>query len=292
MERIIFYDKDHSYWYKGKRLVSGTSFVGKFEPEYQREYYLSRGAIKKILGDKEYKRLREKWRSYGRKIMNDDFISYLLEHVDGFDFMEARQALADEWDAKTEKACIKGTAYHLGREKASYARGYELNPFDEKEYVVYQKEPCPEGDNCSLAENLYDLPDGFYPELLVSTIEYQGQYLGLCGQSDKVFLGTDSQGVRYCMVDDFKTNRVLKKFAMKDEDTGKPITMLDPISHMHSHHLTKYGLQLSLYAWFLEQHGFQVRNLGITHINELHPLPYYKKEIEAMVKYFLKNMQK
>lgn len=290
MERVVFYDKDHSYWYKGRRLISGTSFVKMFEPEFPRDYYLDRGAAKELLGDKKYKQLRDKWKSYGRKVMTNEFIDYLLDNVDPLDFVSARTNLENSWDMKTEKACRKGTEYHLDRERASYENGIELNPFDEKEYTVYQKEPCPEGDNCSLAENLYDLPDGFYPELLVHCIKYKGLDIDLCGQSDKVFIGTQPNGVRYVDLDDYKTNSKLKTFALRDEDTGKPMTMLDPVSHLQSHHLTKYGLQLSLYGWFLEQHGFKVRNLGITHINELHKLPYYKKEIEAMVNFLPKKL--
>jgi hypothetical protein len=292
MERIIFYEDTHSYLYKGRKLTSGTSFVKVFEPEFPRDYYLDRGAAKELLGEKKYKKLREQWRSYGRKIMNNDFINFLLDHVDPIDFIAARQELSESWDSKTEKACRKGTEYHLSRESASYERGVEYNEFDELEYPVFIKEQCPEGDNCSLAENMYELQDGYYPELLVHCIEHKGTVIDLCGQSDRVFIGTKKNGKRYIDIGDFKTNSVLKRFAMKDEDTGKPLTMMAPISHLQSHHITKYGLQLSLYAWMMEQHGFEVRHLGITHINELHKLPYYRKEIEAMVNYWKKNFNK
>jgi len=288
MERIIFKESDHSYTYQGRRLTSGTSFVKKFEPEFPRDYYLDRGAIKDLLGDKEYKRLREKWRSYGRKIMNSDFISYLLESVDPLDFIAARQELSESWDTKTEKACRKGTEYHLDRERASYERGTEYNPFDGNEYPVIQKEQIEGADNYSISMNLYELPDGYYPELLVHCIEHKGVIIDLCGQSDKVFITTMPNGKRVVYLDDWKTNSTLKRFAMKDEDTGRPLTMLPPVSHLQSHHITKYGLQLSLYAWMLKQHGFSVRGLAITHINEFIKLQYLEKEIEAMVDFYKK----
>jgi LAGLIDADG-like domain len=63
-----------------------------------------------------------------------------------------------------------------------------------------------------------------------------------------------------------------------------------------------YNIQLSLYAWMLEQYGYKPRNLGILHIifsndnspaYKVHyPMKYLKKEIEEMLEYYDKNLRK
>ena len=41
-------------------------------------------------------------------------------------------------------------------------------------------------------------------------------------------------------------------------------------------------LQISIYAWMLEQEGYVVRDLRFTHINKPYPVSYMKYEIENM----------
>jgi hypothetical protein len=283
METVFFYEKDHSYWHGDIRLVSGTSFVGMYDEPFDRDYWLQRGALKKLIGEKQLREIKKEWQAMGRSVYSKAYLDHLLHMCDVEDFVDTCKALSKEWDDNTEIACNKGTAYHLVREKESYRRGYEINPYDNQKYKVYQKPKCSAGDNCSLSDNLYTLPDGFYPELLVFTLHHKGNPIMLCGQADKVFIGTDERG-RFVDIDDYKTNNKIKRFAFKNEDTGRPTTFKDPISHLHSHHINKYGLQVSLYGWMLEQHGFRVRNTGFTHINELIRVPYMKSEIESMVK--------
>jgi hypothetical protein len=289
METVIFYEKDHSYWHGDTRLTSGTSFISMYDEPFNRDYWLKRGALKKLIGEKNLREIKKEWQALGRSVYSDAYINHLLHMCDVEKFVDVCKEISKEWDDNTEAACTKGTAYHLAKEKASYKRGYEVNPYDGQKYEVYQKPKCPIGDNCSLSDNLYTLPDGFYPELLVFSLHYCDKPIMLCGQSDKVFIGTDEKG-RYVDIGDYKSNSKIKNFAFKNEDTGRPTTFKHPISHLHSHHVNKYGLQVSLYGWMLEQHGYRVRHTGFTHINELIRTPYMKKEIELMVEDFSQKL--
>jgi len=282
--RVVFYEKDHKYVWRDHILLSGTSFVKKFEQEFMRDYYLDRGALKVLV--KDYAELKKAWSKSGKKVMTQQFIDYLLSMVDPIDFFEQREQLDDAWKNESFKAATKGTKYHLAREKLSYEQGFEINPFDGLKYPVFMKEPCLIGDNCSLAENLYDLPDGFYPELLIFQLYFLGKELMLCGQSDKVFIGTDAQG-RYVDIDDYKTSKKITDKPMWHEDYRRPIHFKPPISHVPQSKFHKYELQLSVYGWMLEQHGYRVRHTGLTHHNKLLKTSYKKREVEAMVEKIL-----
>ena len=99
------------------------------------------------------------------------------------------------------------------------------------------------------------------------------------------------------------------KGLIKTHNTNKEIkyenkysNMLYCLSHLQDCNFNHYNIQLSLYAWMLEQYGYKTRNIGITHIlfNNLGeaqytyyiPMKYLKKEIEEMLEYYDKNLRK
>lgn len=59
--------------------------------------------------------------------------------------------------------------------------------------------------------------------------------------------------------------------------------MKDPISHLDDCNYNHYRLQISLYAWLLEQEGFIVRNLSFTHINKPYEFDYMYDEIDQIL---------
>lgn len=68
-----------------------------------------------------------------------------------------------------------------------------------------------------------------------------------------------------------------------------------PIAHLDSCNGSKYRIQLSLYAWMLEQYGYKPRNLTITHVIFLddkpqytveHKVEYLKKEVENILEHY------
>lgn len=295
---ITFSEKEHIYDHNGHRPVSGTGFISKFEEEFNREYFLSRGALKELVPD--FAEQKKAWKYSGGRILSQEFLEHLLEQVDIVDFIEGRDALAQAWVDKSELACFEGTEYHLAREHESYKRGYELNPFDGKEYPTIKKKKIKGVDNYSLAENLYDLEDGYYPELLVFLPEKikiknesgeETEHYWLVGQEDRVFIGTDEQG-RFIDCDDIKTGKKPSKWSMRNEDTGIFAKLKYPVQHLMDCKHQRYELQTSLYSYMLECHGYRVRNNAYTHINELVHCEYRKKEIQDMIEYYKTNYLK
>lgn len=91
---------------------------------------------------------------------------------------------------------------------------------------------------------------------------------------------------------DFKTGKEMSFY------TKYKTKLLHPLEHLDQCKYTRYSLQLSLYAWMLEQEGENISRLGIIWFKPDHkikviPVIYMKYEIEKMLsalpKEFFKN---
>lgn len=80
---------------------------------------------------------------------------------------------------------------------------------------------------------------------------------------------------------DFKTSKNIDFFSKYGE------TMLKPMSHLSHCNYNRYALQLSFYAWMLEQRGERIGKLGIIKISddgmEMIPCNYMKFEVEKIL---------
>ena len=166
--------------------------------------------------------------------------------------------------------------------------GYVINPFTNvkfntvestlveiKKGVEYRK---------PIFDSLKDLKDGFHPELILWNNKYK-----LAGQADMVFVETIGDK-RYIYVDDHKTNKEIKTtngYWQYDKETKKKYWkgnyMLEPLSHLECCNYNHYRLQISTYAWMLEQEGYIVKNVSFTHLNEQYRFEYLKTEVESML---------
>lgn len=217
-----------------------------------------------------------------------------------------REAVLESWRAKRDEAILKGNTYHRKRELNSINNGYEYNPYDNKKYILNPNILIQSYDSSSLEgfssveealqwnmdyanvkasclPNLSQLPDGFYPELLIWDDEYK-----IAGTADKVFIET-ILGDRYVDIDDYKTNQSIDKKSYYTK--GKGFTMMkEPVSHLmdckHSH----YHLQVSIYGYMMEKHGFIVRKVGYHHLNTLNDLPYLHDEAMDILRDYSENL--
>ena len=133
--------------------------------------------------------------------------------------------------------------------------------------------------------NLLEVSNGIIPELKIYNHKYK-----IAGMSDQPCFN-----LPYFSINDWKTSRVINK----ENKFGK---MLYCLSHLDDSNFNHYNIQLSLYAWMLEQYGYICENLGITHIlfnndnspshHVYYPMKYLKKEVEDMLEYYDKNLRK
>jgi ATP-dependent exoDNAse (exonuclease V) beta subunit len=244
---VIFNDSNHSYYSDKGKYTSVTTLVHKFVPPFDKEYWSLYKAIEAELPSFMWQDLR--------KIYSAREVAYHLEELNPT--MQGRvlarqKEIKKAWKLKNLNSQIKGTEFHKVQEDLSYSRGYELNKVDGRKYKTFVK-PDIGHDNYSL--NLETLEDGYYPELLL----WNNQYM-LAGQADKVYI-TTIRKYRYFDIGDYKTNEEIKT-------SNKYQSMLSPLDHLDNCNYNHYQLQLSLYAWMLEQYGFKCRNLSFDHYPE------------------------
>ena len=268
---IEYIDKGHKYVKGDQKYTSVSEFIGLFKNKFDQKYWSTYKAYEHLLGKQKFKELRAK---AGYKLEDPKLFVDLKNLVSPEDLKRAKQEIKDDWKKINKISTTRGNLYHNDKEEQAYSTGICVNPFDYKEYPT--KSTREKKVKRALVPDLFQLEDGFYPELLL----WNDPYL-LGGQSDKVFIET-IDSVRYVDVDDYKTNNAIKKGGMK--------RMKYPIQNLYDCNYEHYCLQIAAYAWMLEGFGYVVRNTAFTHLNEMHPVDYqvYKNYLIAMLNEFRK----
>jgi hypothetical protein len=210
------------------------------------------------------------------------------------------EKIREIWERETKRSTDLGTWYHKEREKdicdveTINRAGRPIPIVKPLQYI--EEKIAPE----------QRLSEGIYPEHFMYL-----KSVGLCGQSDRVEVIGD-------MVDifDYKTNKEISTAGFKSWD-GTVAKMAKPIQHLDDCHLVHYGLQLSTYLYMILKHNplYKPGKLWIHHVtfkncgydefgypvvcrddgdNPIpekvvpYEVPYYRKEVEAMIKYLKK----
>jgi hypothetical protein len=270
--QILFNAQDHSY--NGKKITysSVSRLIGKYKRPYNRDYWSTYKAYEKILGQKEFKAIRKQ---LGYPLEDSSLFTDLTAIVSQEALNEAINEVLAEWKSKNDKSIIKGNNYHEFKENQAKELGYCENPYtgakcptihstkiEYKKGIEYRS---------PVVSNLYDLEDGFHPELILWNDKVK-----IAGQSDLVFIETIGDK-RYVDLDDFKTNGKIDTYNFMKH------RMLDPLGHLHDVNYNHYRLQISCYAWLLEQAGYIPRNLGFRHLTTPYQFEYMKKEVESIL---------
>ncbi len=183
-----------------------------------------------------------------------------------------------QWEQKGADACAKGTKFHKKQELATLGTDAYIT---ETGVVPVQNMAVFTEPNIDYTQ----LPNGVYTEMLL-----WNHYFEIAGQADKV---TIEDG--YFDIDDYKTNKKIDMSSFKDWKTGRYKMMKYPVSHLMDCNFQHYEIQISIYAFMLEEMGLKPRNLMFHH----HPpgstpdsvqdegikytLDYKKKEVLAML---------
>ncbi len=177
-----------------------------------------------------------------------------------------------EWKKINEEACVKGTNYHLEKQAEDLS----------KDLHNVRGKMIPLGIDAKFTENLYELPDGVYTELLI-----WNNFLGIAGQSDKVIIETVN-GIRYVDIIDYKTNKEIKDYNYLDKNGRKVIneSLIYPLNKYCNSNYWIYQLQLNLYGWLLEQFGFTLRGGEFIHVtdnNKSYELLNLQSDIDQLI---------
>lgn len=283
--KIVFKDKGHEYIHRDQgRYDSVSSVIKSVQNEFDSDYWKVWKAWAKIYGDKRWPKML--FSSTGSAKPSIETMSDLFSSGVSIDqWLAAYNEVEVDWFMSSEN----GTAFHLDRELESYANGYIINSFmSNRKFDVDPAilEIRKGYDNCTLTDDLFDLPDGGIPEMLVFDEEW-----GICGQIDEGFI-YEEDGFRYVSIGDFKTN------AKKPKKTNYN-QMLPPLSHISENKYNSYNLQTSLYMLMMERAGYKPGKLGIYHYTAYDPttknvmeMRYMREEALALAEHFVANRKK
>lgn len=181
---------------------------------------------------------------------------------------KTEEELRSEWNKKAKDACDYGTGLHA--EIEYYIKNKEIRDTIYKKYVKQFKK------------------FHFQGELHSEQIIYSKK-LEIAGTVDFIEIINDNE----IGIIDFKSNKKLDKFSIYRK------RMLPPLKHLHDCNFNLYQLQLSLYAYILDEEcDIWVKNLSIMHINrqtetiDIHSVEYKRKEIISMLSYLKQLKEK
>jgi hypothetical protein len=285
-KHIHFTDHDHSYWYygdnpKGERYVS----VSQLFKGFQKQFDSLGHSLRMMLKDLEpavYKTVAARGRHKKQESMLEEIKQISTDYPQ---VVKAASELRDSWRAKADTSTTEGTSIHLDLEMASIDRGYEINPFNGKTYRVIPS-PVPGDGNRSHTEDLADMVDGYYPEMVLFHHGHK-----LAGQSDRVFLDTDHTGRRLAWFDDYKTDKEIDRKSFHHPVYGYQY-LLPPLEHLHDCRFNVYAMKISTYAWMLKQSGYHIAGMRLTHIDKAtgkitpYILPFREFEVEQMLEIY------
>lgn len=289
---IFFNEEAHRYNLdspEGPECISVTTLIGLFKSEYNSNYWSYYHALRKLRGEEKpeygkvmkirfkYFSTKEKDKSWGQQKFDLDNIALSCGYT--ADQMElAQQEVLYEWKKESKKATDKGTKFHNWKEEEAIKNGG----------VEYEKIHVNLATQTEDLANLHHPTDIMYiPELRM----YNREYL-ISGTSDVNYIYPN----KTVQINDWKTNKKIDTNNPFGDKMEYPLQDLDCCNHTH------YKLQISVYAWMLEQWGYKPTNLKFTHIvteedgltikqaTEYH-FDYMKQDVENMLNYYRNNKQ-
>lgn len=302
LPQIMFFAEEHAYVRTSDmtKHVSMSSVQRKYTPDFEGEYWRKNKALREVVGEDRWRAGKE---PFGLKFPHNalppgelservlDSIAATLSSEERVAANNSFMRLKREWELKQLIFSRLGTKYHDACENRDIARGGAYNPVtghwqDIPLYV--DKTFC---DNHSLVDDLADLPDGYYPELLVWDWK-----LMLMGQLDRCWIWTVKNvtiagvyypQIRYVAPLDYKTNWAKGPYAGKDQITPFTGELLPPFHGIPDTKSAGYGIQQGGYTMILERAGFTPYGLiGLTWVEDFGEgrimteyIPYYRDQL-------------
>lgn len=276
---LFFNDSKHLYVNKndGSHYISVTTLIGEYENKFDEAFWSKYKALELFLDG-------DVWSNVKIKLGNTkkwDPNLLTLYNINEEDFNKEVDKILAEWASNRNEACEHGTYVHSLYENSFYGNTqFDLGKYGYPEASGYYD--CP--------RNYYelDLENAIYPEFLMSWTSPDGE-LKIAGQSDLICKrGND------IWILDWKTNKEIKKRSFYDKNKKDVQRMLYPLNDLMDCNYQHYELQLSTYAWILQQirPEFNIKGLSIIHIDRNsgrqteYPLEYRKEHVEKMIKHY------
>lgn len=277
---VVYSDEAHVYIDKTdqQKYVSVTTLIGKYENPFDVFFWSSYKTCEKLMSEETFHVLKETL--LATKRWTDDMIEKL--HLDPIIFDKTRKEIQKGYDDERNKSCERGTKIHSNFEEMYYTSEKQ----DLKKFGLGGVFTCKKG------HYELDLEKGVYPEFLVSLKSSDG-ILRVAGQID--LLIKDGNDI---IIVDYKTNKEIKKHSYFDKNKFSRIMMKYPLNNIEDCNFYHYSLQLSTYAYLLQQikPELNIKKLMLIHIDHddkitEYTVDYLKNDVERMLKHYKKLLK-
>ena len=277
---VVYSDEAHVYIDKTdqQKYVSVTTLIGKYENPFDVFFWSSYKTCEKLMSEETFHVLKETL--LATKKWTDDMIEKL--HLDPIIFDKTRKEIQKGYDDERNKSCERGTKIHSNFEEMYYTSEKQ----DLKKFGLGGVFTCKKG------YYELDLEKGVYPEFLVSLKSSDG-ILRVAGQID--LLIKDGNDI---IIADYKTNKEIKKHSYFDKNKFNRIMMKYPLNNIEDCNFYHYSLQLSTYAYLLQQINpeLNIKKLMLIHIDHddkitEYTVEYLKNDVERMLKHYKKLLK-
>ena len=279
---VGFREEDHYYGSLKDptiKYTSVTTLIGKYEPEFDKEFVSRYKALEKLIPSTSWKKEKGKiWKS--RNIPKEFLEVYDISEEE---LNKAQQDILDEWCKINKESCERGTKIHSQLENSFYDAGTNITL---KKFGIGGKFECKKN------YNELDLDYGIYPEYLIY-YDNPDIDLHIAGQIDLLV----KNGNEISIID-HKTNKKIDMKGFYNSSSRTTEKLKYPLTSLDNCNFNVYQLQLSTYAWMLQKINpeFVIKRLILNHYdhdgkNTLYQCTYLKDEVEKMLKHFVKQQK-
>lgn len=277
---VWYYDDEHIYVDKNTeaKYTSVTTLIHKYTHEFDSAFWSAYKALEALMNPEDFSILKKTL--LANKKFNPIFVRKF--GIDEEDFYNKRNEILLSYETERNKSCERGTKIHADFEQSFYKEGaQELSKFGLGGKFV-----------CRPHNYQLDLEKGIYPEYLISKVSADG-ILRIAGQID--LLVKDGNDI---YIYDYKTNKEIKQKSYFNRNKRAYECMKFPLNNIMDTNYWHYTLQLSLYAYLLQQinPNFNIKLLKLIHVDHSnkiteYELEYMKDEVENMLKHYKKELK-
>lgn len=277
-DSIVYFDDTHEYRAKEDNLkgVSVTTMIHSYVTPFDGNFWSSYKALEALCEPEIFGVIKPKLLQTKR--FNKALISTL--DIDETLFNNKKQEILDSYALENKKSCEYGTKVHAEIENALYKRDASTL----KKFGFGGKMPVFKG------RNTFSLETGIYPEYMIS---YRDEDFLLCGQIDLLAIDGDN-----IIILDHKSSKKIEFKSFYDRYKKSQTMMKYPLNTIQDCNGQHYTLQLSTYAWMIQQLNpkYNVLRLTIHWIDHdgnesFIEVPYMKQEVEKMIKDYKKKLK-
>jgi hypothetical protein len=279
-EHHIYFNKRHP----DRKYTSVTTLIGKYYEKFDSEFWSAYKSMEALMGPVEFRDCGLKSALLKKKKWDDKLLDTYGIDREAFENMVTETLLS--YKKTSDEACEYGTTYHNAQENKFYSSPIQRIT-DYNFGLDIQKEFQCERNNFDLNREHAILPE---------YLAYYSSPTGIMNMAGQIDILVKNGNDLYIL--DFKTNKKgIETKAYFDPIKKKKKMMYAPLSHIEDTTLEHYTLQLSIYAYMLQQINpeFNIKLLRIIHVDRegnetLYDLQYRKEDVKKLFKHYEKQI--